>query len=266
MAEPSKRWDFTKVEGLGNDFVVLGTPEREAWTLETRTAQALCDRRRGIGADGVLLLSASTRGDVRMEVINCDGSRPEMCGNGLRCVVALLGEPGARVEVETQAGLRVGEVRRDGAIRTDMGELVLTHPSIELPEHGPGAGWSAGNPHLLVFPQSDPDEAADKYGESWSRHPSFPEGVNVGFWREENELWRGVVHERGAGRTLACGTGAAAAAAEILRRRGASEARLELRLPGGALQAEVSAEGDRARVFLSGPARIAFEGRWFQRV
>ncbi len=266
MSVELERWDFVKVEGLGNDFIVLGGPGHAGPELTEADAIALCDRRRGVGGDGVIILSPAEDADVRMRVINSDGSRPEMCGNGLRCVIGLLSPRGGRLLVETDAGLRAGEHGLDGRVRTDMGELRLTHPALDLGPDGQGVGWSAGNPHLIVFPSGELEALADARGEAWTRHPAFPEGVNVGFWITEDGGWRGIVHERGAGRTLACGTGAAAAAAEIMRLRGGGAGRLGLRLPGGRLEAEVESRGDRARVALIGPARKSFEGSWLQRL
>jgi len=256
------RWNFVKVEGLGNDFIVLGGPEEAAPPVTEAEAIALCDRRRGIGGDGVLLLGPAEGADLRMEVINSDGSRPEMCGNGLRCVVRLWAPRGARLQVATAAGLREGEHGHDGRIRTDMGELRCTHPEIDLGEHGRAVGWSAGNPHLILIRAGDIEALADAQGARWTHHPAFPNGVNVGFWAPDAEGWRGIVQERGAGRTLACGTGAAAAAAEIMRQRGGGSDRLALRLPGGPLEAEVDSVGDRARVALIGTAQVRFEGCW----
>lgn len=258
--------EFTKVEGLGNDFIVIDR-RREGGGVDPRLAVSLCDRRFGIGADGVLVVSGSDSADLRMDVINNDGSQPEMCGNGLRCIVSMFASSRSGVQVETGAGVLFGERLEDGRVRTLLGRARLTHAEVDAGEAGKGRGWSVGNPHLVLRSEDDAMGRARRFGPSLVTHPSFSSGVNVGFVEPRGPASaRLVVHERGAGLTMACGTGAAAAAADWFARSSGDGGTLALEVPGGALEAEVQAEGDAWKVHLVGPARTVFEGRWVQRV
>lgn len=266
---------FAKVEGLGNDFVLIDARARPAW-LTAEAAVRWCDRRRGVGADGVLTLLPPVSPGARafMHVYNADGSEPEMCGNGLRCVVAALadGEATGAVAIDTPAGLRSGETVAPGVYRTEVGiaRIGERRPDIGVPEVVE-AGWSVsvGNPHLVLWTAADPRALARAHGSRLERHPASVSGVNVGFARvirsggavhgPEIEL---VVHERGAGITQACGTGAAAAVAA-----GAASGRVDraatVHLPGGACRLHLSPEPGPASAWsvrLEGPARIVFRG------
>lgn len=249
---------FEKWEGLGNDFVVI-----EGQAMDAAMARRLCDRRFGIGADGVLVVTPSP---PRMEVWNADGSRPEMCGNGLRCVAAWLIARGASAD-----GLRVatdaGERRCDGVvvgpdsfeIAVDMGHARLTGPlavTVQGREHR-FAGVDMGNPHAVTF-EPYTEEEIDVIGPAVAVAP--PGGVNVELCQiVDPRRIDVVVWERGVGRTLACGTGACAAAAAACEAGLApyGEA-IEVALPGGALSIRVAA-GTRA-VTMRGPARRVFTG------
>jgi diaminopimelate epimerase len=267
---------FAKVEGLGNDFIVVDRRRSTGATapLGPEDAVAMCDRRRGIGADGVLLLDRSSDADVRMTVLNADGSRPEMCGNGLRCVVGWLTEGRAgsdrTVRVATDAGLLRGWMEPDGRIGTELGDLVLTHPEVSVDDlelSGPATGWSAGNPHLVLPVRERTRGLAERWGPGLEHHPAFPRAVNVGFAWDRGDTVELTVFERGVGLTLACGTGAAAAACAVLRARGRTTGRLFLELPGGRVEAVVEpATGAFGRVTLIGPARRVFEGEWLEGV
>lgn len=261
------RIPFAKVEGLGNDFVLIDARAQPGW-LTAEAAAQWCDRRRGVGADGVLTLLPATRADgaPRMHIYNADGSEPEMCGNGLRCVVAVLGADAGEVRVDTPAGPRSGALLRPGWARTALG---VARPGARVDALGvpeveeAGWVWSLGNPHLVLWTDVDPMSLARAHGARLERHPAFPHGVNVGFARTHApgvvEL---VVHERGAGITRACGTGAAAAAATAVA-TGRAERAVEVRLPGGACRVEVEpvrGAGDDRAVSLEGPARVAFRG------
>ena len=214
---------FAKYEGLGNDFVVLGAAdERE---ISGELAQALCDRRRGIGADGVLLvLPPRDRSCVaRMKVINADGSVPEMCGNGLRCVALHIARARRMKEgallFDTDAGPRactIDDVDARGVVTVDMG-IVRADGKRELDVGGERLeAWlaDAGNPHAVVFGEAT-RARAEAIGPSIEKHPSFPRGTNVEAAHVDAaaasiDL---VVWERGVGITLACGTGACATVA-----------------------------------------------------
>lgn len=271
------RWpSFWKVEGLGNDFVLVDLRSRpDAANVATRLAAAtpeLCDRHRGVGADGVLLVLDAPDG-VRMRVVNHDGSVPEMCGNGLRCValyVALadgLRLP-ADVYVATDAGPRPCTVLTAdgmrGTVRADMG-TARTEGSVtpQAAEGRTAIAVDVGNPHAVFVcdPGTDLAELARRLGPAIERDPAFPSGTNVEFATldaqgEDGAVVTCVVWERGCGLTQACGTGACATAAALAARTAIT--RFEVRLPGGPLAVSV---GPAHRVAAEGPARLVFHGR-----
>jgi diaminopimelate epimerase len=263
---------FEKWEGLGNDFVVLETPSA---ALSDEAVRALCDRRRGVGGDGVLLVEGAATPRPRMIVRNADGSRPEMCGNGLRCVAGFLADrsalaPGAALEV---------------SIATDAGDkrcLVtsrapgLVDVAVAMGRARVGDAWTpaidgtsfrfrlvdVGNPHAVTFAPHDA-EAIDRFGTVLSRLPE--EGANIEFCREPDFSAGGppriatIVWERGVGRTLACGTGACAVAvAACAAERVAFGAPVLVELPGGAL--EIVVTQGTFDVTMRGPARRVFSG------
>lgn len=267
---PGVRLRFSKYEGLGNDFVVVNAEQGSS--LTPSDAERLCDRRRGIGADGVLLLlpPKDASAVARMRVLNADGSTPEMCGNGLRCVALHLArERGAKTLeaiVETDAGPRgcsvsVREIEGEADVLVDMGEVrALGSTTLEID----GQTFelhlaTAGNPHAIWFCDS-PLESAQRFGLSIATHPTFPEGTNVGF----AHLLSGagphvdfVVWERGVGLTLACGTGACAVGV-VARARGlVPPGPITVRLPGGMLEIDPDPKG---RTRMRGPARLVYEG------
>lgn len=238
------RVPFTKLEGLGNDFVVLETPR----LLRPEVAARLCDRRRGIGADGILTLlpPRNAEATARFHVYNADGSVAEMCGNGLRCVARYTGGSGAIFD--TDAGPRRTTLLADGRVEADLAAATLLHPKVEVTLgdlRWSGLGISMGNPHLVLGPfeaGADLLALAQTHGPGLERHPAFPERCNVGFLAPGvGGLWELVVFERGSGITLACGTGAGAAAV-ALGRWSLANSPVSLRLPGGIL--EVLVEGD----------------------
>lgn len=249
---------FEKYEGLGNDFVVV---EAGAWGASGATARAICDRHFGVGADGVLVVGPGvTAGSAgSMVVLNADGSRPEMCGNGLRCVALYLaarrGAEGSLV-IDTDSGPLGCEVA-GGQVAIEMGKARLDGP-VAVPWRGREvslARVSMGNPHAVTFDDLPFDELAP----GLSTHEAFPQGANVEFASEgEGRGLRVRVWERGAGPTLACGTGAcavvAAACASGLRAWGEEVA---VGLPGGELRVTVRAD---LTVKMVGPARRVFAG------
>lgn len=265
---------FRKYHGLGNDFVVVDAPDR---AVTAEAARRLCDRRRGIGADGVLSLVRPRHPEAEfgMHVFNADGSVAEMCGNGLRCVVddQLRRTGRARTVIETGAGLREGW-RSEADIGVTLGTASLMYDDVEVAEGSePGTGISMGNPHLVLplVPDSiDPLEQARAVGPALEHHAAFPHRVNVGFPRLEGEdRIRLVVFERGSGITDACGTGAGAAVT-ALARRGLipSDRRITVALPGGPLAVEISGNpradvaqgGALGEVRIIGEAVRVFEG------
>jgi len=269
--------NFTKYEGLGNDFVVIERARAEDFDARLRAlVPALCDRRFGIGADGVLVvLPPSDPGAVaRMRVINADGSIPEMCGNGLRCValhLAMARGPGdLDLLVETDAGPRACSVLRLGPgeahVRVDMGVVrVIERRRIAL-GGAPGepdesvdvAVVDAGNPHAVIF-RADPARDIDRLGPALAQHASFPSGTNVELVERVGDLLDVLVWERGVGRTLACGTGACAVVAEASATGLVPlDAPVTVRLPGGTLS--ITHDPKTGRTELDGPARLVFRG------
>ena len=254
---------FWKYQGLGNDFVVV---EASA-PMSARRAIRLCDRRRGIGADGVLtILPPRHGGTAYMHIYNSDGSVAAMCGNGIRCVARHLAErrgiDGA-LAVETDAGTKRCIVHRgpSGAIEAVsvemgparyLGEEVFAVGGERLAGHR----VSMGNPHAVFFADA-PRERATALGPLVER--SVPGGVNAGFAVARDGGLDLAVWERGAGLTDACGTGACAAAvAAVKTGLLVAGAQIEVRLPGGPLQITVAS--DLAHVLMRGPAELSFEG------
>jgi diaminopimelate epimerase len=259
---------FEKYEGLGNDFVVVRA--RSADEVGTDWAHAVCDRRRGIGADGVLVIlpPGSAGAAARMRVINADGSIAEMCGNGLRCAALHLAI-GAELErgeigIDTDAGLRRCAIERHGdeaVVVADMG-VVLLQSEIAVAVAGESVALTrvdAGNPHAVAL-RSVSRAEFERLGPALSIAPAFEHGVNVEFASVDGAVLDVVVWERGAGATLACGTGACAAVA-VARANGVvpSSGPVRVRLPGGEL--EVTYDRVSGATTLRGPARRVFAGR-----
>jgi diaminopimelate epimerase len=255
---------FEKVHGLGNDFVLLDA--RGAGELVSPSiARELCDRRTGIGADGILTLLAprAAGADARLHIYNADGSEAEMCGNGLRCAAKLLLEErkAGFVTIETPAGLRRCEAGGGDTITAEMGRPVLG-TSIELSVLGEkvsGVPVSIGNPHFVVFGRTGED-LARSLGPAIEQHPHFAPGrTNVELCvvtPQGLELW---VWERGSGLTQACGTGACAAAvAAVSGRLVEAGSEIAVDLPGGRLFVRVAR--DLGSVVLRGPAERVFSG------
>ncbi|MCJ7725828.1 MAG: diaminopimelate epimerase [Acidimicrobiia bacterium] len=248
--------DFVKMHGLGNDFVVLRGP------FEPTAAQvaAWCDRRRGIGADGVLVVSALEDGLIGMEYWNADGSPAEMCGNGLRCVARYAVDAGMadgpEFVVQTAVGRRPVSVREDGTVRALLGTVTAA-------DAGPldVAGYHldpirVGNPHAVAFVADCYSTPVDAVGPIVEGDPHFPERTNVEFATVVSSNRIALrVWERGVGETLACGTGAAATAA-VANAKGLTDAVVTVELPGGTLIVEVAEDG----VWIDGPTEAVFSG------
>jgi diaminopimelate epimerase len=257
------RIPFKKYEGLGNDFILL---ELSAGSLGADAVRRLCDRHFGIGADGVLLVGPprTPGATATMIILNADGSQPEMCGNGIRCVAihiaAKHGRDGAEILIDTDAGPLACKVD-NAEVEVEMGKLSDLGP-VEVAIEGRAHRFirmSAGNPHAVTFERYEPSEI-DVIGPLVARAPLFPEGTNVEFARLGDDGGIDlVVWERGVGRTLACGTGAAATvgAACLARRRSYGEF-VPVRLPGGLLHIRVGR--DTLAATMRGPARLVFEG------
>lgn len=248
---------FEKWEGLGNDFILVEGP------VERELAVALCDRRRGIGADGVLSITRDEE-RVAMVVTNADGSRPEMCGNGLRCVAGFIARRGDLARGEVVVATDAGE-RRCLFSRVDRStylvEATMGRAKIgEAFTFEAARPWSflpvdVGNPHAVSFDLHD-DADLDVVGPALERH--LPGGVNVELCAAQGAAIEVRVWERGVGRTLACGTGACAvAAAAASLGRAPFDAPIEVILPGGPLSITVSAD---LSLRMQGPARRVFSG------
>jgi diaminopimelate epimerase len=271
------RIDFTKMHGLGNDFVVLDARAKPL-TLTPTIAARIADRRYGIGCDQILLIEAPTRADadIRYCVFNADGTTAEHCGNGVRCVAQYLSTRGQvrgqRVAVEIGAQTYPIDLVADGA-RVDMGvprfapaaiPLAVTTQAPHYALEFAGKTWqfgavSVGNPHA-VFTVDDTEIApVEGLGSLLQHHPLFPQRVNVGFMQPlSRERIRLRVFERGVGETRACGTGACAAVA-VGRMWGILDARIHVELRGGELTIEWSGESDSALI-MTGPATEVFQG------
>jgi diaminopimelate epimerase len=267
--------DFEKYEGLGNDFVVVDAARDDAVSIAT--ARQLCDRRLGIGADGVLLVlppkDASTA-DGRMVVINADGSIPEMCGNGLRCVALHVarkkGIETGRLTFETGAGIRpcvIDDANGRGHITVDMGVVRWTEDIVL--DVGPTRDtWElaladAGNPHAITRRAASRADI-ERVGPQIATHPRFAAGTNVEFAvvRSPTEIDL-VVWERGVGITQACGTGACATfAVAVAKGWSAVNTPIKIHLLGGDLDIRIDAKGNTR---MAGPASHVFSGRSFVR-
>jgi len=254
---------FEKYEGLGNDFIVVDAPDEGLMPPERVTR--LCDRRFGVGADGVLLVlpPRSPGCDARMVVINADGSIPEMCGNGVRCVALHVAEARGwirgTVRVETDAGERACTLDETGMVTVDMGVVrVLEERTLEVEGRSLILTLAdAGNPHAVLFGAFARSEV-ERLGPRLATHGSFPRGTNVEFAAVERDGIDLVVWERGVGITLACGTGACATAAVACQKGLAARGRpVTVRLPGGRLDVTL---GDDGRTTMRGPARRVFSG------
>jgi diaminopimelate epimerase len=258
---------FAKYEGLGNDFLVVDAADESR--LDGKQVEFLCDRHFGVGGDGVLLVTPpkSLGARATMVVINADGSRPEMCGNGLRCVALHLAiqdrAQGVSLIVDTDAGPRLVAVER-----TDRSASVSVGMGRGLPEgeltHAFGArslGFSRismGNPHAVSFDTGLDERALDELGPALSA--TLPGGSNVELvTTRDSRTLDLIVWERGVGRTLACGTGACAVAVAAAREgRVPFDTEIEVRLPGGSLHVSVARE--TLDVTMRGPARLVFAG------
>lgn len=264
---------FTKMQGCGNDFIVLDFLESEIGDVG-RIARRLCDRRFGIGADQLLTVRASKTADFKMEIYNADGGEVEMCGNGIRCFAKYVHDRGLTnktdLEIETLAGIIRPRLVGD-LVEVDMGEPILEGRKIPVNSDGQilnyplevdGAMYtvscvSMGNPHCVVYLDKIGELDLQKIGPRFEHHPFFPKRVNAEFVelltpREvKMRVW-----ERGAGETWACGTGACAVAvAGALTAR--SEKKLTVHLLGGDLQIEWRANN---RVYMTGGAEEVFQG------
>jgi diaminopimelate epimerase len=251
---------FIKMHGLGNDFVILDAREG-AVAMDADRARAIADRRTGIGCDQVILLEPSEVADVRMRIWNADGGEVESCGNATRCVVQL---EGGATTIETKGGILKGDAGGVdmGAPKFGWDEIPLAYAmdTLAMP-----VGWdelkepvavNVGNPHVVFFVEDADAMALAGLGPVIERDPLFPERVNVNVASIEDGAIRLRVWERGAGMTLACGTGACATAVAAIRRKLVTSP-VEVHLPGGTLTINWQPGGT---IRMSGPATFVFSG------
>ena len=274
-----KKLSFTKMQGTGNDFVLLDAL-RHPVRVTPALARRLCDRRFGVGADQVLVLAKSAVADFKMLIYNADGSQVEMCGNGIRCLARYAFDRGhtkkRRMTVETLAGVRTPVIER-GAVRVDMGAPILDAAliptkakgrvidqpfSLKAPKNEVNLEMtcvSMGNPHAVIFVDDADAVPLEEWGPVIEHSPFFPKRTNVEFVQMKNpDQARVRVWERGSGATLACGTGACAVGvAGVLT--GRFHRAVTLSLPGGDLNVEWAADN---RVYLTGPAAFVFDGHF----
>ena len=276
---------FSKYQGLGNDFLMLDGRAADdtdfVFGLTPELVVQLCDRRFGVGGDGVILaLPANHGGELRMRIFNADGTEPEMCGNGIRCLARFLADrdgdgPGRTWQIDTLAGRIVPELLADGTIRVDMGAPFLQSeqvpttlpvgtaglPQGELEVDGERfmvAAAGMGNPHVVIPVDAVDEIDLERFGSRFEVHPAFPARTNVHFVEvlaPDHLLMR--VWERGAGPTLACGTGACATLVAC-HSLGLSARQARLDLPGGPLQ--IHWDASSGKVFMDGPAEHVFDG------
>lgn len=260
------RIEFTKMHGLGNDFVVLDGRETPIPQMDTSTAAALADRHTGIGCDQLLLLESSDVADFRMRIFNADGSEVEACGNATRAVGLLHGKA---ARIETLGGIVSASPSQQG-ISVEMGQPRFGWDQIPLAyamdTHTLPLGWedlqnpitvNVGNPHVIFFvPDTDAVDLA-RIGPEIETDAVFPSKINVNVATiTARDTIRLRVWERGSGITLACGTGACATAVGAMR-RGLVDRKVTVQLPGGALSIEWRDDGE---IIMTGPATESFRG------
>ena len=273
---------FTKMHGIGNDYVYINCFEEEIKD-PVKLAPIVSDRHSGVGSDGLILILPSMTADCKMRIFNADGSEAQMCGNGIRCVAKYVYDHKITqknpLTVETQAGVKTVQLfttnGKVSSARVNMGKPKLMRSEIsmlgketqvidETLTISKGVSFwitcvSMGNPHCVIFVDNFDKIDLPHYGAEIERHHSFPERTNVHFVKVHSpkevtmKTW-----ERGSGITLACGTGASAVCvASVLNRK--TERKILAHLPGGALELEWAEDGN---VYMTGPATEVFTGEW----
>lgn len=273
---------FTKMQGLGNDYVYVNCL-KEIVENPSEVAVKVSDRHFGIGSDGLILIRPSQVADFEMEMYNADGSRGEMCGNGIRCVAKYVYDYGltdkTNISVETLGGIKHLELTVEGGevkrVKVDMGKPILKPELIPIVSDRDAVidepifvdgmeyritGVSMGNPHAIVFMNDVKNLEIEKIGSLFEKHERFPKRMNTEFVKVldrntvEMRVW-----ERGSGETLACGTGACATAVACVL-NGVTDEEVTVKLLGGDLHIRWDREQDT--VFMTGPAEVVFDGVW----
>ena len=275
--------DFVKMHGLGNDFVFIEDKTGQDKDY-TALARAMCNRHTGIGADGLIVIVDSRVADVRMRIINSDGSEAEMCGNGIRCFTKYVYDNGIiekkRFTVETPAGIMEPEITVGADNKAELITINMGRPSFnrsEIPMEGAegrvlnedlyvnGANWKItsllmGVPHTVTYVDDVDTVDIEKIGPLFEKHEAFPKHTNINFAQQMDDRTVKVrTWERGAGATLACGTGSCSVAvASFLNGRTGRE--VDIQLPLGTLHIEYREED--GNVYMTGPAAVSFTGIW----
>ena len=275
--------DFVKMHGLGNDFVFIEDKTGQDKDY-TALARAMCNRHTGIGADGLIVIVDSRVADVRMRIINSDGSEAEMCGNGIRCFAKYVYDNGIiekkRFTVETPAGIMEPEITVGADNKAELITINMGRPSFnrsEIPMEGAedrvlnedlcvnGANWKItsllmGVPHTVTYVDDVDTVDIEKIGPLFEKHEVFPKHTNINFAQQMDDRTVKVrTWERGAGATLACGTGSCSVAvASFLNGRTGRE--VDIQLPLGTLHIEYREED--GNVYMTGPAAVSFTGTW----
>lgn len=274
---------FTKMHGLGNDFILVDERTQTINANFVSLAKKLCDRHEGIGADGLIRVLPSAKGDFKMEIINSDGSIPEMCGNGIRCFAKFVFDnevnPKSEYKIETGAGVLTPSLEIENGkvvgVTVDMGEPILTAAKIPMVGYDShlnqkitagGVAYtftavSMGNPHIVIFDADLPRVELASVGPLLEHHAAFPARTNVHFVNVASPTEIRVRHwERGAGETRACGTGACACVvAGSLT--GRTERNALVHVPGGTLK--IHWDENTNHVFMQGAAESVYQGELF---
>lgn len=272
--------EFTKYQGLGNDFVLIDNRHQSQPCLTPEQAMKVCDRHFGVGADGVIfVLPGQQNASYTMRIFNADGSEPEMCGNGIRCFAQFIAELESATQtsyqIYTLAGIITSQLKPSGQVTVNMGHPRLKAAEIptnlspadakviDQPLEVAEQSWfitciSMGNPHCITFVEDVTAIPLEALGPQFEHHPAFPQRTNTEFIQVvQSDYLRMRVWERGAGITLACGTGACAAlVAGVVTGRCKQKATVEL--PGGLL--EIEWPGPDQPVYMTGPAKKVFSG------
>ena len=271
---------FEKWHGIGNDFVMIADPD-DSVRLDPEHVRAICERRFGVGADGVIRVAPGTDGaDLFMDYVNSDGSLGEMCGNGIRCLALFARAEGLAdkdaLQVATRAGVKIVTILADGKVRVDMGPPIFEPAAVPVTWEGPdalhaklelesevveAAVLSMGNPHAVLFVDDPTAAPVTTLGPVIEHLEVFPSGTNVEWARVDSPGHVTMtVWERGSGQTLACGTGACAVAVAAKLVAGAGD-KVTVSLPGGDLEVEWNGSLDvDTSVFMTGPAERSFAG------